>query len=630
MPEANPFEAADDNPFARFAEDTPRANARSKRKGVGRKVDAAIRGAADFMTLGYADEFAGAMDSLPALMPGGESYGDAYRRNVADERAIDDADRQQTPIARGVGEGAALVSTLGAGLANAPRAAASTTRTLIPSARNALQASAVGAGYGGLAASGNAEGGPWERVKASAPGAAFGAVLGPAALPVAHLGEMGVNALRRYAAPPLERAANALTGRVNVPAARARAEELRASGIEPSAINTMDDAGRGFVAAAAKRQTPARDVVQRRADAARVNLPGRVSRQAERISTDRRTPDQIREELTTRRRNLAQDEYAEPYAQPVAIEADMAEALQGAPGRAAMQRARQGAEAFNDRAQMAEIDRLMTGDLETPVSAGTIDRIRIAMGERAERARVRGARDIGAGLTQREGAIDAGLDDIGGLAEARGTYRDLSRQIEGADLGEEYLTRNTDEFVAGLDGATPETQATARATARRAVERRAGESPAGALSTAESIAIAPEQQARTRAIMPEDEAQGLERAMGAEVRNYRDLQQVAPRTGSQTNLNSQDQEAAANLAGGVATALGGPKAWAGALLNRLRSAGVSDRDAQSVADVATDPAMLDQLFAKMEKIEPGSSQYLREIINQTVIRSEGEATTRQP
>lgn len=627
------YAAAEAGPWADYQapSDSPRNDKRRQGKGVGRKVDAAVRGAADMLSFGFADEIAAAGDSLPALMPGGETYGEAFDRNVAEQRGMDQGDRQDVPVSRGVGQGAGLIGGMAVGALTAPSRA-------VGFVGNALRGAAEGAAFGGLSAAGNATGSVGERSVKAVPGAVLGAGLGAAMAPVSHAVGAGVNALRGRAMPAVERAANALRGRVDTGAARTVAAERRAAGAEPSAINVVGDSARGYVAAAAKRQTPGRDVVQQRADAARVNLPGRVSRQAQRLSTDPRNPREIATELAEGRRAQANADFGAVRGDRVPLTEDAVMALRSADGRQAINEAARASLRSMDPAERevgAELNRLASEVLDNPggveISVGQAQAISEALFDAADAAARAGRNRTAQSLGDMARAVrGTASETVGGYRTALDNYAAESRLMEAAERGEDFLQRNTDEFVADAAGPGQPGNELARATARRAIERRAGEGPAGALSTAESIAIAPEQMARTRAILPEDEAAALERGMQAEVRNYRELQQVAPRSGSPTNLNSQDQEAAANLAGTVATVVGGPKAWGGALINRLRTAGISDRDAQAVAEIATDPARLDELLARMDHTNPGSGNALRSIINQAAGREVGEATQRQP
>lgn len=63
------------------------------------------------------------------------------------------------------------------------------------------------------------------------------------------------------------------------------------------------------------------------------------------------------------------------------------------------------------------------------------------------------------------------------------------------------------------------------------------------------------------------------------------------------------------------------------MFNRLKTVGLNDADAQAVAELSTDPMMLDALVAKIEQQSgPETAQWLLQIINQGGARTAGEAT----
>jgi len=629
------FSDAPADPWAEFA-DAPTPGSKRKGRGIGRKVDAAVRGAADMLSFGFADEIAAAGDALPALAPGGETFGDAYTRNVEEQRAIDAADRTDVPVSRGTGQVAGFVGGLAAGAIAQPA-------RLLPNALRGggsigavARATGAGAASAGLAAAGNTSGDLGTRGDAAVPAAILGGAVGALSVPVASLIGRGVNALANRASPPIQRAANALRPRVDPAVARERINALRDAGAEPSFASGLDDAGRGFVASAAKRQTPARETVQRRANAARVDLPNRINRQAQRLSADPRNPRQIAEDLGAARAAQGDLEFGAVRGDRVPLSDDAVQALRTRDGRAAI---RDGAEAAlrsldpQERAVGAELNRLADEVLDNPggveITVGQSQAISEALFDAADAAARNGRNREAASLGNLARAIRGNArTQVSGYDAALRNFEAQSNLMEAAETGEDFLLRNTDEFLATTPGPGQPGNELARATARRAVERRAGESPSGAISTAESIGIAPEQMARTRAILPEDEAQALERGMNAELQVYRELQQVAPRTGPWTNLNQQDEAASGILtdtARGAIAGQGVRGAFVGAVFSRLRTLGLSNADAQAVADIATDPRMVDQLILRIERINgPGSADFIRQAITDAATRNAGE------
>lgn len=789
-PENPPPPVEDANYFDMYSDPSGAADAARRRFGrehpILRRADAAARGAADFVSFGYMDELAGSLNALPQLMPGGESYEDSRDRHIAYERAYDEADKQEVPWSRGLGEAAGFGGTLGLSLLSAPTTIGRAGTAAGRVAKNFLKATGAGAAMGGLSASGNATGDIPERLEAAIPGAALGGVIGFASVPLGYVVGRGVNHLVNRGRPMVERAANQLAGRFSAARAAEEAQRLRDLGLDPSMVNVVDDATRGYVAAAARRQTPARDVVQGRADASRVGMPGRVREQARRISDDPRTAAELEAEAAQR----ISDAATPPESSPGYAGVVVSQALNGRrnQAKAAVDNAFREARAFGpdgahlpiaERPAMAaqmrdavtgftledlprvkrvmdDFDNLQTltvkdmFDLRTrlvnlqrsndPVEAKAAGALKFALDDVVDSAMDRGLitgankdaveawqtaiayrrsfgqkwenRDTvdkatariyregeettkvapedlsnvilgrGSGLTVypdmarnlatlRERLGEASPEWLAVQEEAvarilnkeagKGTYGQAWREFERRNpeladvlmsprqraaldaaqaeimaaqaqqralgLGKEMATPNAPDASVAAAGALDDAEKElARIAMRRQVEQRAGETPAAAIATAENLAIAPEAQARTRALLPEDQAAELEAAMGAEVQAHRQIQQVAPRTGSPTSLNTGDDEVGKATLSAAETVLGGPKAWRDWVVTMLRSEGITSKDAEAVANIATDPAMLDDLLSRMDRLKPGSGSHLRALLNQAPARDAGEMT----
>jgi muramidase (phage lysozyme) len=131
---------------------------------IGRGVDDFVRGAADMITFGTADEIAAKLDSL---VGGGQSGKKSYDEALAAQRARD----KEGGGARIAGQvGGALVPTVGV-----VRAVDGATR-----GARALAGAATGAIQGGLYGAGSAEGDIGQRLEKGATGAAIGAAFGGA------------------------------------------------------------------------------------------------------------------------------------------------------------------------------------------------------------------------------------------------------------------------------------------------------------------------------------------------------------------------------------------------------------------------------------------------------------------
>jgi len=596
---------------------------RQEGNGFVRGLDAGVRGAADALTFGFADEIAAGLNTALPL-DRGSRFGD-YEHNIAMQRGIDRADAKDVPLQRGAGQ---VAGGLAGGLAVAPRAAALVTRPLISQVGRGIGA---GAAYGGAYGLGSGEGNALERAPSAAMGAALGAAAGGAA-PVA------VNALSRVATPiagavmdgarvvarpvvnalgdnaPAQARAfvqpNALArgldrfagnNRPNVNALSGRAAQLEQDiGRPVPLIDAVNTGGRGVMRGAALRSDGARQVAEDFATGRVEALPQRMSQQARSIvSDDRRSPDQIREALTERRSGLAREEYAAPYAQPVTMDDQTVSALQGAPGRAAIRKARSDAETWRQPEVVAELDGLeawAAGGFTGPrpqISAGALDGIHQAMTGRASRlAQNPNTRRAGAGVFDRAGDVDKALDNVEGLGAARGTYRDITRQIEALDNGEAFLSGNPDEIIAAMEGASPEAQAAFRAAAARSIERAAG-TTGGAPGVANRLAVpgTPQRQVMD-ATLGEADAARLANASRGERDLVRNANRANPGQGSNTN---PDQVDTARAAGTLAR--GRPIAAAvDFVVDKIRSRGFSPAEAEAFLRAAQDPSQTQELI----------------------------------
>ena len=158
----------------------PGAHASQERSGVLGRIDSAMRGAADVLSFGLADEISAGLGSLTGI--GGES-GD-YAGNLEQQRAIDRADAQDRPTERILGQLTGAV-TGGVGLA---RAGLSPTTRAIDAGWRLPMVAGASAGEGAILSAlqgfGSGEGGFENRAENAADsakwGAAAGAILPPA------------------------------------------------------------------------------------------------------------------------------------------------------------------------------------------------------------------------------------------------------------------------------------------------------------------------------------------------------------------------------------------------------------------------------------------------------------------
>jgi hypothetical protein len=514
---------------------------------------------------------------------------EAYGRNLSQVRGIEDEFTAAHPnVAAGArGTGMASLAAVPGGVQAQTLARGS---LLGNAARGAVAAGTQGAGYG-LVDRGTAQ----ERLKAGSE-----ASTNPLSLAIgAGLGSAGT-ALR-----PLRTATQKAVDRVlrgqSLDAIRDRLAQFQTAGVRPSLASLVDDSARGTMRAAAMRQTPARELVQNAAEGASVNLPSRMSQQSRRlISPDPRTPDQIREALTAARGAQGDIQFGAVRNQRIPLDENSVAALRTTEGREAIRSAAQRAARSLDpevRNSAAELNRLADDALDNPggvrVTVGQAQHISEALNDTADALRRANRNHDASSFSALANAIRGNArTQVPGYDEALRNFEANSRLIDAAGVGEDFMARNTDEFVAAMRAMGADEQQIARAAARRAVERASGEG-ANAPRVARSLAIGPEQGQRSAALLGQEGADNLAQSMGLEARAVRDLGDIAPRSGSQTAGRTQDVannaiDTAADVVSVGANAAHGNVIGAGISGLRLwaKTLGMNDAEAEQVARLA--------------------------------------------
>lgn len=237
-------------------------------------------------TLGFGDELTAAVRAAPRLMPGGESFGDAYSESVGAERRGINQFRDQHPIVAGLTELAGGVALGAAGTAGVARAGFAPTMTV---GRGIM----LGAGTGALGGIGASEGGVRERLAGGAGGAVAGGVLGAAAPVAGRLGGAAMDITRLRG--PLSRLGGVVESATDR-GGRAVLQAIKRGGqglddmdyaLSPSQtggkplmlMDAMGEEGQAMAMYTGNRPGPGRAVVQRR-------LRGRGLEQSQRVAGD--------------------------------------------------------------------------------------------------------------------------------------------------------------------------------------------------------------------------------------------------------------------------------------------------------------------------------------------------------
>lgn len=394
--------------------------------------------------------------------------------------------------------------------------------------------------------------------------------------------------------------------RPNLQQMQDRASEYRTSGIAPTLTDVTDESGRGMVRAAASRMTPGRQAAQDFGDRRTLDLPDRIGAQARRtMSSDPRTPQQIADALSANRKEMGDRQYGAVRNEPFAMPDRTVTALRTDHGRDAI---REAVRRERDPEVRAALNRLAGDALDapnTPITVGMADGIAKVLKGRARAAGVAGDNAQASFLNGlAEDVRTPAMQAHPGYGDAVGNFATESSAIDATRRGEDFLKRNTDEFVSDVSNMSPDEVDLARASGRRAVERAAGESVGAAPGVARRLAEAPEQRARNAALLGSD-APAFEQGMRLEERAVQNAKDIAPRTGSQTFSRAQDAMDTASsgvkLAGKVArgdvigSAFDAANMW-------LKSRGLNDAQAESLVRMATDPAQTDAVMGQLQAV----------------------------
>lgn len=693
--------------------------------GAGGMLDASTlsaigRGAADAASFNFGDELYAGVRAGGESLAGGD-FDNAFTRILAEQAAQRGIDEAVNPTARNVGTALGILPQ-----AFLPVAAARAGTGL---GANALRGGAIGAAEGGLSGAGDGLTAD-QRVDNAKRGAIVGSVVG-AGLPIAAsaagiIARPAVDFVNTRVRKTDASAVNALGRRIGIDPARMAedADALRMAGVNPTTFDVIGETGQDFIGAMGRRPGQARERMQQFADERRVSLPDRVARQAERLSPESRTPDELSERVRIARDNDFAEQIEPLRSIPIELTEDMpvVAVLRTAEGKRAIGDAArlerdpavkkvmldlatppkrnpledQIPEALSEAAkakvrQQLQIEppepKVMTLDMADKIARSLNDAVESAS-RAGQNGRARVLRDYAREVrdTARSASpeYDKLLTDysrrsqaVGALESGEGFVRpgttdEFVQSVEGlsddaADAVRVGRTREEeDAFVAGItqfaedigmdplkarqlyeagDGEvrsmaqqslanaaraagvklrnvvggeiTP--RGLARAGAARAVQRAAGESPRGALTTAERLAVSPEQRARTEALIGPEGATQLGNAMAAEARLARDASLRAPRTGSRTAINTADDALITNAVRGGTSWL----AIAGNALRYLNELGISDETADRIVQLAIDPARTDeavQALMQQMKVSQRRAEFLLDNVRGNLLR----------
>lgn len=630
---------------------------RGRMNPIMRGLDAGVRGAADMLSFGFADELAAGADA--AFGRGrGNTFGERFNSNVATQRAVDNSDGRDARAARMTGQGLGIAAGLGTGALASGR--------LIPEAlrfapgqtlRNAGRAGLFGGAASFTQGAGTAQGDLGDRFSAGARQAPIGAVAGSALSPVAAaaapairsaglfggrmvgrainaLGANGDDLIRRTTSDPLQSGMRKFAARNPSANAADEAARFRADGFNPSFIDAIDDGGRGIMRANATRQTPARQAARDFADNRATDLQDRISFQARRnVSGDPRSPLQMRDEITSRRSQEADRAFGAVRNEMVTPEREIIEALRAPATRSAIEEATTASLNRGDGQTANMLQQLVDGALDNPngvqITVGMADRIARSLNGRAEGFQRAGNNDAASSFfSLAERLRGTARQQVPGYDEALRGFAQDSRLSSATELGEQFLTMEADEFSAAVARLAPEERQVAQAAARRAIERSAG-AQGNAPGVAQRLSGGREQGMRSAALL--DDPTGLQRSMGVERDALMNARGINPMQGSPTSANAQDAMNAGGLlqtAGDLAT--GNAPSIVRRIAAQIQSRGFSDAEAEAVVMAALNPNRTDELIAMLsQRMPPVEAQRIVSFVRSSATANTGRSNAPQ-
>lgn len=522
------------------------------RGGLIEKADAFMRGAADSLSFGFADEAAAAANTILPLDKGSVSgfsggFSNAYGRNLALQRDRDRYDGENSKAVRISGQvGGALVPAFGAA-----RAAVGATTA----ARTLGRGAASGAGMGAVGGFGAGEGGFRNRAESAAGGAVVGGALGTAGGAAVELAPRVANLFRQYTMrlPRAEAVAQTLRAlqRDGLTLTQAQAAIDRYATMGKPAV--LGDLGANLRArAGVAARSPGRSQVL-----AREVLDRRQAGQAERLTRDIRQTVSPRvdvraadDELLQQARAQAGPLYDEAYAAPGVSSPEIDQMLATPAGRAALQKAHTiAANEGRDPTSLGfDLDEAGEVVLTRVPSPETLDLVKRGFDDLLEPSRnpVTGRLDLDAGGNAINGLKNRFLGEVDRLnpayAQARGAYAGPAQARDALANGRRFGQLDPEDIAAQQARGSQNAQDMFRVGAARALTDTVNKSNPRGIRAA-GIASTPQQLAQLRAMGAN--ADELARRTAAE----RELAQLnGELQGSQTDIRrlaSQDSEGAA-------------------------------------------------------------------------------------
>lgn len=395
-----------------------------------------------------------------------------------------------------------------------------------------------------------------------------------------------------------------------------RANAFNSAGVQPTLLDVIGNRGRRLAAAVGVKNDQAGETLQTNANTRSANAKPAVMAATQDLGPNPgTTADTLQSQTRDARSAQAEKDYMGPYKVQVPLQPDTVAALSDEHGRAALRQARAAASARMDTDQVAEIDSLLKmNPPPTSVSAGTLDRVRIAMRNRAGQQEQNGRSDVASGLRSRVSMIDQTLDQVPEIQPARQAYKQYSQALDvlGKNRKDVFSTDPAD-YQKWLDGLSPQAQEANKVAIRQEILDTLGGQRASSMGSMDQLASSQYARANLKAALGPEADQYLAHVQ-ARIDQARNAAEASPKGGSRTAVLGNDTSNIKAGIGAAASAMRGDVVGlAGKALDWLKTRGVSDADAQAFAQAAVDPSRVDGVIQALSRRygRPVAVQYLQ-------------------
>jgi hypothetical protein len=560
--------------------------------------------------LGIGDEIAGGVTGLfragEAIGRGRpDQIGNAFQSAMRDQRGREDEFQASNP----------RMAALGRGIGNAP-----TVFVPVGQGANALVAgSRVGNMVRGAVAAGGAG-----AVYAAADRGTAGERLRTASQTAVNPLVLGLGAAAGALAPTAARAPQTKQAKVEARAgkrmgldpvaARQRAAEMRAAGVEPTLIDVAGERGRRVVRAIGVKSEIGGEALADNARVVSASTKPAAMIATRRLTPDKRTAAQFADDMTATRTTTADANYGAFSDELVTFPREVAETLMDAPGRAIVARARADAVERQDWGRVVELDKILRaaddGQPLPRVSAGTIDKLVSAARERGATLQRRGNNTRAGGSFGRASQIDSVIDNVDAVKPARQTFANQSRAIDiakGKDRLDAFSTDPAD-YTKWVRSLPKEAQEANRIAIRQEILDTLGGQRSSSFGTLDELATSPYVRENLRSALGAKAADRYIAEISARLQKTRNATFVSPNAGSRTAVLENDAAEVAKSAVDF-----GKSAMRGDAVGILEKAmdaylrrGFKEDEAAALARAAVDPAQLDRFLGMIAQRQGGA------------------------